>query len=100
MGGIPAGNWFHSSSQFSIHTGEDRKAMIDPDRLESCLVTAVHLPLSNQRDPHGFKVNHRLEAVDQRNPMLIRVATVTHTEDYRLKVDGLPGSPVSVYRIC
>ncbi|XP_028289311.1 lethal(3)malignant brain tumor-like protein 4 [Parambassis ranga] len=38
------------------------------------------------RDPHDFKVNHRLEAVDQRNPMLIRVATVTHTEDYRLKI--------------
>uniref|UniRef100_A0A665TXG1 SAM domain-containing protein n=1 Tax=Echeneis naucrates TaxID=173247 RepID=A0A665TXG1_ECHNA len=42
--------------------------------------------------PHGFQVNHKLEAVDRRNPMLIRVATVTDTEDYRVKVhyDGWP----------
>lgn len=46
----------------------------------------VFSPLSNQRAPHGFEVNHKLEAVDRRNPMLIRVATVTDTEDYRLKV--------------
>ncbi|XP_022621466.1 lethal(3)malignant brain tumor-like protein 4 isoform X1 [Seriola dumerili] len=39
-----------------------------------------------ERAPHGFQVNHRLEAVDRRNPMLIRVATVTDTEDYRVKV--------------
>uniref|UniRef100_A0A8C9XRM9 SAM domain-containing protein n=1 Tax=Sander lucioperca TaxID=283035 RepID=A0A8C9XRM9_SANLU len=38
------------------------------------------------RAPHGFQVNQKLEAVDRRNPMLIRVATVTETEDYRLKV--------------
>ncbi|XP_071340304.1 lethal(3)malignant brain tumor-like protein 4 isoform X2 [Trachinotus anak] len=38
------------------------------------------------RAPHGLQVNHRLEAVDRRNPMLIRVATVTDTEDYRVKV--------------
>ncbi|XP_018542451.1 lethal(3)malignant brain tumor-like protein 4 isoform X2 [Lates calcarifer] len=38
------------------------------------------------RAPHGFQVNHRLEAVDRRNPMLIRVATVTDTEDYRVKI--------------
>ncbi|XP_015255110.1 PREDICTED: lethal(3)malignant brain tumor-like protein 4 isoform X3 [Cyprinodon variegatus] len=38
------------------------------------------------RAPHGFKLNHRLEAVDRRNPMLMRVATVTDTEDYRVKI--------------
>lgn len=38
------------------------------------------------RAPHGFQVHMRLEAVDRRNPMLIRVATVTDTEDYRVKV--------------
>lgn len=38
------------------------------------------------RAPHGFQVNHRLEAVDRRNPMLIRVTTVTDTEDYRVKI--------------
>ncbi|XP_049421468.1 lethal(3)malignant brain tumor-like protein 4 [Epinephelus fuscoguttatus] len=38
------------------------------------------------RAPHNFQVNQKLEAVDRRNPMLIRVATVTDTEDYRVKV--------------
>ncbi|XP_040921535.1 lethal(3)malignant brain tumor-like protein 4 [Toxotes jaculatrix] len=38
------------------------------------------------RAPHGFQVDHRLEAVDRRNPMLIRVATVTDTDDYRVKI--------------
>ncbi|XP_075941391.1 lethal(3)malignant brain tumor-like protein 4 isoform X3 [Anarhichas minor] len=38
------------------------------------------------RAPHGFQVNQKLEAVDRKNPMLIRVATVTDTEDYRVKV--------------
>ncbi|XP_077952636.1 lethal(3)malignant brain tumor-like protein 1 [Gasterosteus aculeatus] len=44
------------------------------------------------RAPHGFQVNQKLEAVDRRNPMLIRVATVTDTENYRVKVhyDGWP----------
>ena len=40
----------------------------------------------SQRAPHGFRVNMKLEAVDRRNPMLIRVATITDTEDYRVKV--------------
>lgn len=46
--------------------------------------------MSNQRAPHGFLVGQKLEAVDRRNPMLIRVATVTETEDYRLKVELHP----------
>lgn len=39
-----------------------------------------------QRAPHGFQVNHRLEAVDRRNPVLIRVSTVVQTEDLRIRV--------------
>ncbi|XP_034021650.1 lethal(3)malignant brain tumor-like protein 1 [Thalassophryne amazonica] len=38
------------------------------------------------RAPHGFQVNQKLEAVDKRNPMLVRAATVTDIEDYRVKV--------------
>ena len=30
----------------------------------------------------------KLEVVDRRNPMLVRVATVSDTEDYRVKVRG------------
>ncbi|KAI4883634.1 hypothetical protein NFI96_012922 [Prochilodus magdalenae] len=39
-----------------------------------------------QRPPHGFQTGMKLEAVDKRNPMLIRVATIRDTEDHRIKI--------------
>lgn len=39
-----------------------------------------------QRPPHGFLPSMRLEAVDRRNPRLIRVATVIDVDEQRLKV--------------
>ncbi|KAL8220428.1 UNVERIFIED_CONTAM: Lethal(3)malignant brain tumor-like protein 3, partial [Gekko kuhli] len=38
------------------------------------------------RPAHGFQANMKLEVVDKRNPMLIRVATITDKDDYRLKI--------------
>ncbi|XP_032084240.1 lethal(3)malignant brain tumor-like protein 3 isoform X2 [Thamnophis elegans] len=38
------------------------------------------------RPAHGFQPNMKLEAVDRRNPMLIRVATITEKDDHRVKV--------------
>ncbi|XP_010894934.2 lethal(3)malignant brain tumor-like protein 4 [Esox lucius] len=38
------------------------------------------------RAPHSFQVNMKLEAVDRRNPMLVRVASISDTEDYRVKI--------------
>ncbi|XP_051775042.1 lethal(3)malignant brain tumor-like protein 4 isoform X2 [Erpetoichthys calabaricus] len=38
------------------------------------------------RPHHGFQVNMKLEAVDKRNPVLIRVASVVGTDDHRLKI--------------
>uniref|UniRef100_H2T7N5 L3MBTL histone methyl-lysine binding protein 1b n=1 Tax=Takifugu rubripes TaxID=31033 RepID=H2T7N5_TAKRU len=38
------------------------------------------------RPLHGFQIGMRVEAVDKRNPMLIRAATIVDTEDHRLKV--------------
>ncbi|XP_066467297.1 lethal(3)malignant brain tumor-like protein 3 [Tiliqua scincoides] len=35
---------------------------------------------------HGFQKNMKLEVVDKRNPILIRVATVVDTDDHRIKV--------------
>ncbi|KAM4679999.1 lethal(3)malignant brain tumor-like protein 3 isoform 3-T4 [Amazona ochrocephala] len=35
---------------------------------------------------HGFQKNMKLEVVDKRNPVFIRVATVVDTDDYRIKV--------------
>lgn len=39
-----------------------------------------------QRPAHGFQVNMKLEAVDKRNPILIRVATIIDKDDHRIKV--------------
>ncbi|CAL9705772.1 unnamed protein product [Knipowitschia caucasica] len=38
------------------------------------------------RPPHGFQIGMKLEAVDKRNPVLIRVATISDTEEHRLKI--------------
>uniref|UniRef100_A0A8C5SSI7 Uncharacterized protein n=1 Tax=Laticauda laticaudata TaxID=8630 RepID=A0A8C5SSI7_LATLA len=38
------------------------------------------------RPAHGFQTNMKLEVVDKRNPMLIRVATITEKDDHRLKI--------------
>ncbi|XP_069744132.1 lethal(3)malignant brain tumor-like protein 1 [Narcine bancroftii] len=38
------------------------------------------------RSPHGFQVNMKLEAVDRRNPLLIRVATIIDVDGHRLKI--------------
>uniref|UniRef100_H3DLY5 L3MBTL histone methyl-lysine binding protein 1b n=1 Tax=Tetraodon nigroviridis TaxID=99883 RepID=H3DLY5_TETNG len=38
------------------------------------------------RPLHGFQMGMKVEAVDKRNPMLIRAATVVDTEDHRLKI--------------
>ncbi|CAI5674032.1 lethal(3)malignant brain tumor-like protein 4 isoform X1 [Oreochromis niloticus] len=54
--------------------------------LQETSSTAAPISAFTLRAPHGFQVNHKLEAVDRRNPMLIRVATVTDTEDYRVKI--------------
>ncbi|KAL0985413.1 hypothetical protein UPYG_G00156560 [Umbra pygmaea] len=35
---------------------------------------------------HGFHAGMKLEAVDKRNPMLIRVATIAEVEDHRLRI--------------
>ncbi|XP_029140587.1 lethal(3)malignant brain tumor-like protein 1 [Protobothrops mucrosquamatus] len=40
----------------------------------------------NVRQPHGFLINMKLEAVDRRTPSLIRVASVEDVEDYRIKI--------------
>ncbi|KAJ7304230.1 hypothetical protein JRQ81_011767 [Phrynocephalus forsythii] len=38
------------------------------------------------RPAHGFQPNMKLEVVDKRNPMLIRVATIIDKDDYRVKI--------------
>ncbi|XP_031988091.1 lethal(3)malignant brain tumor-like protein 4 isoform X4 [Corvus moneduloides] len=38
------------------------------------------------RPPHGFQANMKLEAVDRRNPILIRVATIVDKDNHRVKI--------------
>ncbi|ROL44021.1 Lethal(3)malignant brain tumor-like protein 3 [Anabarilius grahami] len=38
------------------------------------------------KPPHSFQPNMKLEVVDKRNPVLIRVATVVDTDDHRLRI--------------
>ncbi|XP_069777211.1 lethal(3)malignant brain tumor-like protein 4 isoform X3 [Narcine bancroftii] len=54
--------------------------------LEDLGATAAPARAFKIRPPHGFQVNMKLEAVDKRNPMLIRVATVADTDDQRIKI--------------
>ncbi|XP_051921780.1 lethal(3)malignant brain tumor-like protein 4 isoform X1 [Hippocampus zosterae] len=54
--------------------------------LEETSTQAAPARAFKPRPPHGFQVGMKVEAVDRRNPMLIRVATVADTEDHRLKI--------------
>ncbi|ELK30222.1 Lethal(3)malignant brain tumor-like protein 1 [Myotis davidii] len=64
----------------------------DPDSfcwekyLEETGTSAVPTWAFKVRPPHGFLVNMKLEAVDRRNPSLIRVASVEDVEDHRIKL--------------
>ncbi|KAH9504144.1 Lethal(3)malignant brain tumor-like protein 3 [Bulinus truncatus] len=48
--------------------------------------TAVPARAFKTRGPMGFEKGMKLEVVDKRNPILIRVATVTDVQDYRLLI--------------
>ncbi|XP_055977964.1 lethal(3)malignant brain tumor-like protein 1 isoform X3 [Sorex fumeus] len=64
----------------------------DPDSfcwekyLEETGASAVPTWAFKVRPPHSFLVNMKLEAVDFRNPALIRVASVEDVEDHRIKL--------------
>nr|XP_044610485.1 lethal(3)malignant brain tumor-like protein 3 isoform X3 [Equus asinus] len=38
------------------------------------------------KPPHGFQKKMKLEVIDKRNPMFVRVTTVADTDDHRIKV--------------
>ncbi|XP_059501826.1 lethal(3)malignant brain tumor-like protein 4 isoform X2 [Stegostoma tigrinum] len=54
--------------------------------LEELGATSAPARAFKARSPHGFQVKMKLEAVDRRNPMLIRVATIVDVDDQRIKV--------------
>lgn len=74
------GIWMEDEN-FSTFYSEQVTISERPDFLAFCLYN----PLL-QRPAHGFQVNMKLEAVDRRNPILIRVATIVDKDDHRIKV--------------
>ncbi|XP_076405944.1 lethal(3)malignant brain tumor-like protein 4 isoform X2 [Peromyscus maniculatus bairdii] len=56
------------------------------DYLEATQTNAMPAGVFNTRAPHGFLPNMKLEAVDRRNPRLIRVATIIDVDEYRVKI--------------
>ncbi|XP_006524479.1 lethal(3)malignant brain tumor-like protein 4 isoform X1 [Mus musculus] len=56
------------------------------DYLRASQSKAVPAKAFGMRTPHGFLPNMKLEAVDKRNPQLIRVATIADVDDYRVKI--------------
>nr|XP_015208913.1 PREDICTED: lethal(3)malignant brain tumor-like protein 4 [Lepisosteus oculatus] len=75
--------WCDSSSPHRYPNPENFKW---EEYLEDTGSSAVPSKAFNVKPPHKFRVNMKLEAVDKRNPMLIRVATIIDTEDYKIKV--------------
>ncbi|XP_037668376.1 lethal(3)malignant brain tumor-like protein 1 isoform X8 [Choloepus didactylus] len=83
----PAG-WFEKTG----HKLQPPKDYPDPDTfcwekyLEETGSSPVPTWAFKVRVPHSFLVNMKLEAVDRRNPALIRVASVEDVEDHRIKL--------------
>ncbi|XP_078423484.1 lethal(3)malignant brain tumor-like protein 4 [Cetorhinus maximus] len=65
---------------------KDTKDFSWEEYLEGSGAQAAPARAFKQRPPHGFHLNMKLESVDKRNPMLIRVATIVDTEDHRIKI--------------
>ncbi|KAJ8004929.1 hypothetical protein DPEC_G00141390 [Dallia pectoralis] len=54
--------------------------------MEETMTQAAPARAFKQRPCHGFQAGMKLEAVDKRNPMLIRVTTIAEVEDHRLRI--------------
>ncbi|XP_062467407.1 lethal(3)malignant brain tumor-like protein 3 isoform X3 [Pezoporus occidentalis] len=65
---------------------KDSKAFSWERYLEETNSQAAPARAFKLRPAHGFQVNMKLEAVDRRNPILIRVATIVDKDDHRIKI--------------
>nr|XP_009666074.1 PREDICTED: lethal(3)malignant brain tumor-like protein 4 isoform X2 [Struthio camelus australis] len=65
---------------------KDPKAFSWEKYLEETNSQAAPARAFKLRPAHGFQVNMKLEAVDRRNPILIRVATIVDKDDRRIKI--------------
>ncbi|XP_062449900.1 lethal(3)malignant brain tumor-like protein 3 isoform X3 [Rhea pennata] len=65
---------------------KDSKAFSWEKYLEETNSQAAPARAFKLRPAHGFQVNMKLEAVDKRNPILIRVATIVDKDERRIKI--------------
>ncbi|XP_013810402.2 lethal(3)malignant brain tumor-like protein 4 [Apteryx mantelli] len=65
---------------------KDSKAFSWEKYLEETNSQAAPARAFKLRPAHGFQVSMKLEAVDRRNPVLIRVATIVDKDDRRIKI--------------
>uniref|UniRef100_A0A2I3H6P6 L3MBTL histone methyl-lysine binding protein 3 n=1 Tax=Nomascus leucogenys TaxID=61853 RepID=A0A2I3H6P6_NOMLE len=85
--------WCEASSPHIHPVGwckEHRRTLITPPGVcfLMCLILFIDFKSRQtfSKPPHGFQKKMKLEVVDKRNPMFIRVATVADTDDHRVKV--------------
>ncbi|KAM4699513.1 lethal(3)malignant brain tumor-like protein 3 isoform 1-T4 [Discoglossus pictus] len=65
---------------------KDPKTFSWENYLEKTGAQAAPARAFKPRPPHGFQPNMKLESVDRRNPMLIRVCTIIEREENRIKL--------------
>lgn len=88
--------WAHMASNYLRPIGwchDNNKALSPPLNFKGEFEWGEYLRDHSPADrdaflckPHGFKVGMSLEVVDPRNPMLVRVASVVDTDEYRVKI--------------
>ncbi|KAM6239864.1 lethal(3)malignant brain tumor-like protein 4 isoform 3-T4 [Porphyrio hochstetteri] len=83
----PVGYCQESGTPLTTPPGyKDPKAFSWEKYLEETNSQAAPARAFKLRPAHRFQVNMKLEAVDRRNPILIRVATIVDKDDHRIKI--------------
>uniref|UniRef100_A0A8C2JIP3 L3MBTL histone methyl-lysine binding protein 1b n=1 Tax=Cyprinus carpio TaxID=7962 RepID=A0A8C2JIP3_CYPCA len=77
---------FLTSDYFCVIDYKPPKVFTWEKYLEETGAQAAPARAFKQRQPHGFQIGMKVEAVDKRNAMLIRVATISDVEDHRIKI--------------
>ncbi|XP_039271811.2 lethal(3)malignant brain tumor-like protein 4 [Styela clava] len=54
--------------------------------IEECGASAANAGSFHKREKHGLRTGMKLEVVDPRNPILIRVATIIDMSEFRIKI--------------
>jgi hypothetical protein len=60
--------------------------MTPPHPLVTTALSLFNRTICFQRPPTAFRVGHKLEVVDKRNPSLIRVGTISAIDGFKVKI--------------